>query len=327
MWTWRYILLFTLVAAAPVVFYVVLGWTWLSVPWLPIALVGTAVAFLISFKNNVSYDRLWEARKIYGGIINSSRAWAVMIRDFITNEFAEKNYSAEELRAIHQRMIYRHLGWLTALRHQLRTPRAWESTHTVRADIEYSRLIDIHERDGDMDEDLARLLSDADHAQVTSKSNTAVHILNLQSQELKELRELGLIDDFRHMEMQSMMTDFYNSQGKAERIKNFPYPRQYATMNQIFVWLFILLLPFGLLPEFAKLGHKLVWLVIPFTVLVAWVFYLMERIGEATENPFQGGANDVPITALSRTIEIDLRELLGESDIPEALTPKNHILS
>ncbi len=68
------------------------------------------------------------------------------------------------------------------------------------------------------------------------------------------------------------------------------------------------------------------WLTIPFTALVAWVFMMMERIGESTENPFEGGVNDVPITALTRTIEIDLREMLGESDIPAPLKPVNDLL-
>ena len=78
--------------------------------------------------------------------------------------------------------------------------------------------------------------------------------------------------------------------------------------------------------EIAKLGDHFVWLTIPFTALVAWVFLMMERIGEATENPFEGSANDVPITALTRTIEIDLREMLNESNIPEPLKPVNNIL-
>lgn len=115
-------------------------------------------------------------------------------------------------------------------------------------------------------------------------------------------------------------------QGKCERIKNFPYPRQFSTLNLYFVWVFIILLPFGMLPEFEKLGHFMTWLTIPFCVLVSWIFHTMDKIGESSENPFQGGANDVPITALSRNIEIDLREILGETDLPETIEPKNSIL-
>ncbi len=98
-------------------------------------------------------------------------------------------------------------------------------------------------------------------------------------------------------------------------------------LNLMFVRLFISLIPFGMLGEFAKMGSGFVWLTIPFSALVAWVFNMMEKIGESTENPFEGSANDVPITALTRTIEIDLREMLDETDIPEPLKPQNLILS
>jgi putative membrane protein len=90
--------------------------------------------------------------------------------------------------------------------------------------------------------------------------------------------------------------------------------------------LFALLVPFGTLQEFDKLGDHYVWLTIPFTVLICWVFLTMEKIGEASENPFEGMPNDVPMAALSRTIEIDLREMLDEKEVPPPLTAVNNIL-
>jgi putative membrane protein len=88
----------------------------------------------------------------------------------------------------------------------------------------------------------------------------------------------------------------------------------------------VLTLPFGILNEFQKIGNEFVWLSIPFSVIVSWVFTSMEKVGEATENPFEGGANDIPIAALSRNIEIDLRDMLNEQDLPEPITPINNIL-
>nr|BCU02023.1 hypothetical protein [synthetic construct] len=111
-----------------------------------------------------------------------------------------------------------------------------------------------------------------------------------------------------------------------ERIKTFPYPRQFATVNRIFVWLFILLVPAGMLPEFEKLGGRLIWLTIPFCVIVSWVFHTMEKVGESTENPFEGGFNNIPTAAISRTIEIDLRDMLDESDLPEPIEPIKNVL-
>lgn len=136
-----------------------------------------------------------------------------------------------------------------------------------------------------------------------------------------------MIDDFRHMELEKLLVEFYTQQGASERIKNFPCPRQYATLNKWFIKVFIVLLPFGMLQEFQKLGGNLIWLCIPFSALSSWVFTTMERIGESSESPFEDSANDLPIKAISRTIEIDLREMLGETDIPPALKPYNNILT
>jgi len=138
--------------------------------------------------------------------------------------------------------------------------------------------------------------------------------------------EKGLIEDFRHMEMMSCLEEFYNLQGKCERINNTPFPRQYAYFSTLFVWLFILLLPFGLIGEFMDMGHDLMWLMIPFSVIISWVFYTMEAVGDNSEDPFENFINDVPMTALCRTIEIDLREMLGETDLPPKIQAEGGIL-
>lgn len=68
------------------------------------------------------------------------------------------------------------------------------------------------------------------------------------------------------------------------------------------------------------------WLTVPFSALIIWVFFLMELIGDFSENPFEGTYNDVPITSISRAIEIDLREMLGETNIPAPLKAENGFL-
>jgi putative membrane protein len=137
------------------------------------------------------------------------------------------------------------------------------------------------------------------------------------------------------MEMQGVLNELVALQGKSERIKNFPYPRQYASLNSYFMWVFVLLLPFGVMFEFDKIGTEIeatlphigkyfVWLSVPFSVLVMWVFHTMERIGRVSENPFEGTPNDVPITTIARGIEIDLREMIDQdpSDIPAPIEPQ-----
>src|SRR3989337_1131299 len=120
LWTRRDTFWIVLWAIIPTILYETLNWKWLVIPWLPIALIGTAAAFIIGFKNNATYDRLWEARQIWGAIVNLSRTWGIMVRDFVTDKHVLQPMSKEELRSIHKKMIYRHIAWLTALRFQLR---------------------------------------------------------------------------------------------------------------------------------------------------------------------------------------------------------------
>ena len=156
-----------------------------------------------------------------------------------------------------------------------------------------------------------------------SINNKPAAILFLQSAHIKALKEKGLIWEFAFLELENLLQELFTLQGQSERIKNFPYPRQYATLSHMFVWLFILLIPFGIIPEFHKIGLGLidsfpllgkyfVWLSIPFYTAVSWVFHTMQRIGTVGENPFEGTANDVPISTIARAIEIDLRQLISE---------------
>ncbi len=352
-WTRRHILLFILLALVPVILFDLLGLKWLHVPWLPLGVLGTAVAFIVSFKNNASYDRLWEARKIWGGIVNASRSWTIMVKDFINNDHAVKDKTEEELQVIKRELVHRHVAWLTALRYQMRQEKPWEMhLKAKRSNQEFREATyRVCEEETPIEDAIKPYLSEAEYREVFAKGNQASQILGIQSKRLKELMNEGLIEDFRHMEMINMLVEFYALQGKSERIKNFPYPRQFATLNYLFVWIFILLIPYGIMEEFESFGEKIlgllarheersslmhqaqetiarhfVWFSVPFSALISWVFHTMEAIGENTENPFEGGPNDVPITDMSRGIEIDIRQLIDDTGIPEPYVWTNHIV-
>lgn len=320
LWTRREIYVLLMLALVPTVLYQCLNWHWLAVPWVPITLVGTAAAFIVGFKNTQTYNRLWEARQIWGAIVNTSRAWGMMVKDCVILPDA-----ATDAKVIHRQLIYRHVAWLTALRFQLRESRVWENMNKSY-NREYSQFFTVAEKVQKLDEELKKYLSDEELTYVLSKKNRATHIVSLQSKQLRELKQLGYIDPLNYVELENLLVNFYEQQGKCERIKNFPYPRQFASINLFFVRLFVFMVPFGMLKEFEKLGDHMVWLTIPFSVLVSWVFSSMEKVGESTENPFEGGPNDVPITSMSRTIEIDLREMLDETDLPPAIQAVNNIL-
>lgn len=313
-WTRRDIYILILLAVVPTLLFQLLECKWMSIPWVPIALVGTAAAFIIGFKNTQTYNRLWEARQIWGAIVNSSRSWGIMARDFVKTD-----------KTIHQELIYRHCAWLTALRYQLRESRGWENM-TKSYNLEYSRLYTVSEKTIPLEDELKKYVSEEEQKYILSKKNRATQLIAFQSKRLAELYQQGKIENFQYVEMEKRLADLYDQQGKCERIKNFPYPRQFASINLFFIWLFVILLPFGMLNEFQKLGEHYVWLTIPFSIVVSWVFVSMEKVGESTENPFEGSANDVPITALSRTIEIDLRDMLDEENLPSPIIAENKIL-
>ncbi len=303
----------------------------LAIPWLPISVIGTAVAFYVGFKNNQSYDRMWEARKIWGGIVNDSRSWGMMVDGFVTNLFTENHVPGKDLIDIKRRLIYRHIAWLYAHRSQLLVATPWEHIsqggHMARQARMYQRKYGVGLLDEDVTrEGLGHFLPLDEHDRLVNYVNTATQIINEQSRDLRQLRESGLIEDFRHMEMVNLLKSFYTLQGKNERIKKFPFPRQYANMSRYFIGIFIALLPFSMIPELMKLGDWGFWLSIPITALIGWVYVMMEVVADYSENPFQGMANDIPMMSLCRTIEIDLREMLGETDLPPAVPAKDGIL-
>ena len=352
-WTRRHIWLFLLLATIPVFLFEIFRWKWLHIPWLPLGVLGTAVAFIVSFKNNASYDRLWEARKIWGGIVNASRSWTIMVKDFITNDHAKKKLSDSEIHNIHKELVHRHVAWLTALRYQLRKDKPWEAhLKNNKSNREFrASQFRVYEDEVPIEEVIKDYISENEYKELFAKGNQASQILGVQSRRLRELKQQGYIEDFRHMEMNTMLTEFYTLQGKSERIKNFPYPRQFATLNYIFMWVFVLLVPYAIMSEFQKIGigiveyltenpayfdisqkielfigRHFVWFSIPFSALIGWVFHTMEAIGENTENPFEGGPNDIPITDMSRGIEIDIRQLIDDTDIPKPYEWENDIV-
>lgn len=321
LWTRRSIFWLLIIGIIPTVLYQELNLKWLAVPWTVVALLGTATAFIVGFKNTQTYNRTWEARQIWGACMSSSRAWAIMCIDFLNNKQKSKE------------LIYRHFAWLTALRYQLRATKDWE-TATQGYNKVHKKYFSIPEKETPLEEELLKYISKEELDYILTTKNRAVQLMSLQCTAVKKLYDDGLINDLKFSDMHKAVRDFFDHQGRSERIKNFPFPRQYATITALLVKLFCLLLPFGMLREFDKLNDetmgflngKMVWLVIPFSLLISWVFTSLEQVGESTENPFEGNANDVPISQMSRAVEIDIREMLGESNLPEELQPKNNII-
>jgi putative membrane protein len=299
----------------------VVGLRGVEIPWLPMSLIGVAVAFYLGFKNSASYDRLWEARKIYGAIVNASRSWAFSARDLVS----DLHGGDVDLAAAHSRLVHRHVAWMDALRHQLRKVKSWE--HAGEQFDAFRRFNRVAEYEEDLREVLAPNLPADEVDEVLAQINPAARLLANQSRDLARLRAGGALDGFGHQVLQGLLIELMTQQGKAERIKNFPFPRQYATVNRFFALLLVGLVPFGLIHEFAALGTGGAWLTVPFTGVVGWVFLTTDKIGDWSENPFEGLANDVPITSMSRGIERDVRQMLDEAELPAPREPVGMIVT
>ena len=291
-------------------------------PLAPLGTIGVAVAFYVGFKNNQSYDRFWEARKIWGGIVNVSRSWGNQTMTYVSSATADGSVDKSVVDKTRETLIYRHLAWITALRYQLRRKTQWgfEPKGLPRKLVQPTDVEALKKQ-------AVEFLGETELQTVCSYKNAATQILRKQGEHLRKLIEESprLIEEFRLISMMDLITEMYALQGKCERIKNTPFPRQYAYFSSVFVWIFIFLLPFGIVGEFANRG-ALIWLTVPLTLVISWIFYTMETVGDTSEDPFENFVNDVPMTALCRTIEIDLRQMLGETDVPSPVEAVNDIL-
>ncbi len=320
---WRNLVLFMLWALLVTAAYLGLSTYGINVgiPFAPLSTIGIAVAFYVGFKNSQSYDRFWEGRKIWGGVVNYSRTWANQVLTYVHNQHAANPRSADELHHLHHELIYRHIAWINALRIQLR-----KTTMLDRDNLSY--VPDFHlEQDRECTSQIGAFVTSEEFDTVIAKANPATHLVKNQGRQLRELEQEGLVENFRMIDMMQTLEELYNLQGKCERIKNTPFPRQYAYFSAVFIWIFVLLIPFGLVTEFDKLGAaSYVWLTVPFSILISWIFTTIEIVGDNSEDPFENYVNDVPMTALCRTIEIDLREMLDETDLPEKIKPVEDVL-
>ncbi len=308
------------------VLYTYLDWTFLRIPFLPISTVGTAVAFYVGFKNNAAYDRFWEGRKIWGGIVNISRTWSSSVLAYI-----RPGDDTDPARETRRALIYGQLAWINALRLQLR---ATSRFHHKPAATTKRRLSDHadHMRN-DWDTELTPFMSEVDLRELSKRANTATHMLASQAQRLRNLVADERLDLFHQIDLMAQIKEMYALQGKCERIKHTPLPRQYAEFSRIFTRVFLFLVPLGLLDVFAdhvQAASTQTWTaIIPMVMasaLISWVFFTMEGIGDSSEDPFERSMNDVPMNALCRTIEIDLREMLGETDLPPKEQPADNVL-
>jgi putative membrane protein len=288
-WQWKYMVFFT-VAAAIVVGADIAAVTFapeyremLRLPALPLGVVGGAIGIFTSFRTNSAYDRWWEGRKLWGRLINTSRHFTSQVLVYLRHE-------SGEITELQTRLVRRHVAYVHVLRCLLR------------------------EQNPQQDKEVAEFLDTGELEGLRGSSNATHALLFAQMKELQKEVDERRLDLFHQQLLDQSLRELLDIQGGCERIKKTPFPRGYGYIAERLILAFSVLFPLGIVADMS-------WLAIPMSVLVCTAFLLISEVGRVLEDPFTMFWPALPLTALSRTIEINLRERLGETKLPPMPVP------
>jgi putative membrane protein len=284
------LLLLVLYDLAVVLAYKVLHWNWVALPHIPLSLFGSAIGIIVAFRNQSSYGRWWEARTLWGALVNNSRSWA---RQVTTVMMPLNDAEAGELKTMQRRLVYHQIAYMHALRQHLRGLEPWE--------------------------ELVPLLSEQELVELRDQKNVPLAIQQQMGTLLRHCQVRGWIDLGNWLALDQNLDDLVDAQGGAERIKNTPMPKQYDYFPQLFVQMYCMMLPLGLVQNMG-------WYTPLGSTLVGFIFLALDKIGRDLDDPFENNIYDVPLTSITTTIEINLRQLLGETVLPTAGTPVSGVL-
>lgn len=282
------ILLFTAFSIVITVGEIWLGIETYSLTVAPFALIGVALSIFLGFRNNAAYDRYWEGRKLWGSLVNVSRSFARQITNFVVTDNDD-----HRLTSFHREMVYRSIAYVHALRHHL--------------------------RDTSPNADLQEFLPVDDLELLDSQKNVPLFVLRRMGERIRWAWRQEWIDRFHLSILEDSLTRMTDIQGACERIKNTPIPHAYTVLIHRIVAFYCFTLPFGI---FSTVG-----ILTPIVVfLISHAFLGLEEIGDEIEDPFGTDPEQLPLTTLCRTIEVNLRQHLDESPVPEMLQPVDGVL-
>ena len=291
-------LLFAIVVSAGVYVLHQQGLTAVTLPFSIAAILGSALAIFIAFRNNSSYGRWWEARTLWGGIINASRVLGRLVITFTDSHAHQPNYDKMRSEQFKKDTVYLIIAWAHALRMHLRRQEDWGQ---LKPFLSAQAFVDLEK---------------------ASNKPNFLHLLTGRT--IYAAMANGTLGGFDSFQLEGQLLALANAQGGCERIKNTPLLRQYDYFTRVFLYTFMLLLPFALIGDFARL--EMAWLMVPVSIVIAFVFAIIGKVGEVNEDPFENRITDVPMTAMCNTIERDLREMLGETDLPPRAEPQDGFL-
>ena len=274
------LIVITLYAVAVALEHVYFDLSSISLPFSVPMIMGTVISLLLGFRSNQAYDRWWEARTIWGAIVNDSRTLARQIKTL-----SKEAYQGDELFFFKQRFIKRQIAWCNSLNRTLRNQDAVDGLdkYLVKRDLQYVR----------------------------NYTNKPMALIELHGNDIQQAMENGWINAYQQVEIDKTLTRLTDSMGKCERIKNTVFPATYSLYIHFSLIVFFVLLPFSLIEVFGVIFF------IPALIAIATVFFLIEKMAIHLQDPFENKPTDTPMTAICNTIERDLKQVINETHTTE----------
>ena len=246
------------------------------------AFIGTAISILLSFKLSQSYDRWWEARKVWGSIVNNSRSLVIQLQSL----------TAKGNEEMIRRISFRQIAWCHSLGQSLRTLNPVDN--------------------------LERFISKEDLDEIKQHNNKPLALLQLNSRDIKRLKETDQLDIFAQVQLDNTLVRLSDAQGKCERIKTTIFPVTYRLFLHAIIYLFVITLAVSLRVDGL--------LETPLLIAISTAFFLLEKSAKHLQDPFENRPTDTAMTAIATTIEINIKQLLKEKEIPQPIQPEKFYL-
>ena len=266
----------------------------LSVPSGPFEAAGAVLGLLLVLRVNAGYSRWWEARVLWGGIVNQCRNLAI-----VGLAYGPKD----------TRWRSRFVRWIAVFPHVTR-----RSLRLQRSFPELDRLLSTES---------CEWLGRAEH--MPSAVSSEIALL------LSEARSMGM-DGFAFLKAEEQRAQLVDHLGGCERILSTPLARSSAIQVRQFIFLLLFTLPLGLMEDFQRVTgagfmsrHQLdqIFLIAAYVILLAYPLLSLDRIGMELQNPFSVQRIDfLPLDSICTTIERNVLELLQDLENQQAAAPQ-----
>ena len=261
-----------------------------------VAMLATVVGVFLVFRFNEAYNRWWEARILWGRLVNASRGFGRQVTTLLTRERLPELGTPEDERQLQRELLYRHIAYIKALRLSLRRQDSWREIEPFLDREEFDSLLRV--------------------------ANIPAQLIQRQGARLASLLKGSTSQHLLLVQFDNTLNELYDIQGSCERIKNTAFPDNVSLSSRVLVWGTMLSIPLGFLEQ----GEPAYWFEFIVVLFISLSFLLVHQRGEELKNPFDNKPNDTPMTVLCRAIEIDLREQFGESEVPAPIQPANGVL-